>query len=185
MRIERVEVAGFGCLVDREFEFAPGLNVICGPNEAGKSTLLQAILALLYGFPGGRGHLAGLSPRDLCLPWQGDRFSGNLVASLDDGQRFRLERDFKQERTKVYRQPGAEDVTNQFNPGRRGLVDFADQYLGLSTLVFQASALIRQEGLELEKGDVDALHSKLETLADSGGVEQSAQKALEKLEEWR
>jgi DNA repair protein SbcC/Rad50 len=184
VRIERVEVAGFGCLGGRDFDFAPGLNVVAGPNEAGKSTLLQAILALLYGFPAGRGQLAGLGQRDLCLPWQGDRFSGNLVASLDDGQRYRLERDFKQERTKVYRQPGAEDVTNQFNPGRHGLVDFADQCLGLSAPVFHACALIRQEGLALEKGDVEALHAKLESLADSGGVEQTAQEALDTLRTW-
>ncbi len=36
--------------MDRAFAFSPGFNLIYGPNEAGKSTLQRAILALLYGF---------------------------------------------------------------------------------------------------------------------------------------
>ena len=35
MILTRLHIDGFGVLVDREFEFASGLNLIFGPNEAG------------------------------------------------------------------------------------------------------------------------------------------------------
>ncbi|KKL25479.1 hypothetical protein LCGC14_2404900, partial [marine sediment metagenome] len=50
MRLRRIELAGFGCLQSFQTDLAPGLNLFHGLNEAGKSTLQQAVLALLYGF---------------------------------------------------------------------------------------------------------------------------------------
>ena len=43
MILERVEVESFAALADRVVELEEGLNVLLGPNEAGKSTLFQAI----------------------------------------------------------------------------------------------------------------------------------------------
>ena len=43
MRLEQLAIVSFGALADRQIEFSPGLNLIVGPNETGKSTLFQAI----------------------------------------------------------------------------------------------------------------------------------------------
>ena len=54
MRLIRLEMQAFGPFTNRILEFttkAPGLHLIFGPNEAGKSTSLRALKALLYGFP--------------------------------------------------------------------------------------------------------------------------------------
>jgi uncharacterized protein YhaN len=54
MRIKRLDLKAFGPFTDRTIEFdsrEPGLHVIFGPNEAGKSSSLRALKALLYGFP--------------------------------------------------------------------------------------------------------------------------------------
>lgn len=54
MRIKRLELKAFGPFTGRTIEFdsrEPGLHVIFGPNEAGKSSALRALKALLYGFP--------------------------------------------------------------------------------------------------------------------------------------
>ena len=45
VKLRRLTIAGFGRLAGRTFAFADGLNVIYGPNEAGKSTLAAAIVA--------------------------------------------------------------------------------------------------------------------------------------------
>jgi DNA repair exonuclease SbcCD ATPase subunit len=50
MKLLEMTLKGFGRLRDAQFTFHPKINVIFGPNEAGKSTLQQAIIALLYGF---------------------------------------------------------------------------------------------------------------------------------------
>ena len=43
MIVRRLRLFPFGCFDDKEVVFAPGLNVILGPNEAGKSTLFNAV----------------------------------------------------------------------------------------------------------------------------------------------
>ena len=43
MILRRLRIQRFLGLTDATFEFAPGINVIVGPNEAGKSTLRRAI----------------------------------------------------------------------------------------------------------------------------------------------
>jgi uncharacterized protein YhaN len=54
MRLKRLNLKAFGHFTDRTIEFdskGPGLHIIFGPNEAGKSSSLRALKALLYGFP--------------------------------------------------------------------------------------------------------------------------------------
>ena len=49
MRLTRIEIEGFGALRAVDLHFGPAMNLVVGPNEAGKSTLQEAILAGLYG----------------------------------------------------------------------------------------------------------------------------------------
>lgn len=54
MKLLELELTNFGALVHRKLVFdreAPALHLIYGPNEAGKSTTLRAILGLLYDLP--------------------------------------------------------------------------------------------------------------------------------------
>ena len=48
MIIRRLHLHPFAGAADREVAFAPGLNVILGPNEAGKSTLRRALRQVLF-----------------------------------------------------------------------------------------------------------------------------------------
>ena len=53
MRLKRLDLRAFGPFTDRTLVFnssVPGLHIIFGPNEAGKSSSLRALKALLYGF---------------------------------------------------------------------------------------------------------------------------------------
>jgi len=53
MKLKRLDLKAFGPFTDRTLEFdskKPGLHIIFGPNEAGKSSSLRALKALLYGF---------------------------------------------------------------------------------------------------------------------------------------
>jgi uncharacterized protein YhaN len=54
MRLKRLDLTAFGPFTGRTLSFdsqEPGLHIIFGPNEAGKSSSLRALKALLYGFP--------------------------------------------------------------------------------------------------------------------------------------
>ena len=51
MKISDLQIDGFGVWSDLKLErFSDGLTVFCGPNEAGKTTLMQFIRSVLYGF---------------------------------------------------------------------------------------------------------------------------------------
>lgn len=54
MRFRRLELVRYGGFADRVFDFGaggPDLHLVIGPNEAGKSTALQAIGDFLFGIP--------------------------------------------------------------------------------------------------------------------------------------
>ncbi len=184
MKIEWIDLGRFGRLTDRKIQFSPGLNVISGPNEAGKSTLLEAIIALLFGFSEDGNSRIHNRLKERFSPWQGGPYRGALHVCLNNGEQYQIVRHFAEERTTIYRYPGATDVTRNYALGHHGWVDFADQHLGLSRSVFRASAWINQGDLHLGKDHVDALKSKLERLTGSAGTETSAQEALQRLGEW-
>jgi uncharacterized protein YhaN len=53
MRLKRLDLKAFGPFTDQTLELnseEPGFHIIFGPNEAGKSSSLRALKALLYGF---------------------------------------------------------------------------------------------------------------------------------------
>jgi uncharacterized protein YhaN len=86
MWLAEVEAVRYGDLADRVLgEFATGLNVVYGENEAGKSTYTSLIRHVLYGFPRGRTN------ERLYQTPSGDRRVGRL-AFADQGARWVVER---------------------------------------------------------------------------------------------
>ena len=81
MRIRDLHIDGFGHFSDRDFgPFARPVTVFHGPNEAGKTTLLEFIRAILFGF------LDGRSRRNLYPPLSGGRHGGSITVESDDGE---------------------------------------------------------------------------------------------------
>ncbi len=48
MKVNRIKLTPFGGVIDQELKFKDGMNVILGENEKGKSTVLNAILKVLF-----------------------------------------------------------------------------------------------------------------------------------------
>ena len=86
MRIARIEAIAYGAIAGRVVEPEPGLTVIHGPNESGKSSTMQLIRGVLFGFP----RLQGEGPRR--EPKGGGQRSGRVDIVTDDGRRLRIER---------------------------------------------------------------------------------------------
>jgi len=86
VRIRRLHINGFGVFHDADLaELSPGLTVIEGANGAGKSTFLEFIRALFFGYQTGRN--ARTYP-----PLAGGRHGGWTEVALEDGRLFRVER---------------------------------------------------------------------------------------------
>ena len=81
MRLVDINVDGFGQFHGAHLAPAPGLTIIKGPNEAGKTTFLAFIRAMLFGFE-----------RDRYPAINGGRRGGWLNVEMADGRPFRIER---------------------------------------------------------------------------------------------
>ncbi|WP_055108670.1 AAA family ATPase [Paenibacillus ihumii] len=86
MRLDKLQVSGFGHLSGLELEFKGPVTVLYGPNEAGKSTLLGFVRAMLFGIP---SRTYGSMRYE---PTRGGAHGGQLAVRGDEGDRWVIER---------------------------------------------------------------------------------------------
>ncbi|WP_339246964.1 AAA family ATPase [Paenibacillus sp. FSL F4-0243] len=86
MRIEHLQIHGFGRLHNREIELSEGVTILYGRNEAGKSTTLQFIRSMLFGIPS-RGN-----PTERYEPMHGGLHGGILKARDSNGALWTIRR---------------------------------------------------------------------------------------------
>jgi len=90
VRFEKLHVTGFGALRDLELsEIGPGLNIIEGANEAGKTTLLEFVRALFFGFAQ-RDRSTGDAQR--YMPIGGGAHGGWAIVQNSHAEKLRIER---------------------------------------------------------------------------------------------
>lgn len=86
MRLDKLQVSGFGHLSGLELHLQGPVTVLYGPNEAGKSTLLGFVRAMLFGIPSRTyGHLR-------YEPTRGGVHGGQLSIYGEEGDRWIIER---------------------------------------------------------------------------------------------
>ena len=116
MKILRMRADGFGPLRG-EFTFSPDrLTLVVDENERGKSSLLAAVHAALYGLDDDRrGHRADDRARALA-PLERRHLPSRARARVR-GERYVVVRDFERDQTEVWTSGGRE-VTNDFREGK-------------------------------------------------------------------
>lgn len=172
MRLERLEVGGFGRLRDLKLDLAPRLTVLWGANEAGKSTVHRAVRVALYGIAaGGPGRAVERSDWVRWQPWDAGGYGLALTYSLAGGARYRVARRLEEREQVVQVQEiGGRDVTDRFRSGR--LVVPGQFHLGVDEAVFCATACLGEDGLRPDAPDAaaqraDRLQEAIQRLADS------------------
>ena len=83
MQIEQMN-ATFGRLNGSQLDLQPGLNVICAPNESGKSTWCRFLQNMLYGVPTKERGL--LADKNRYAPWSGSPMQGRLLLRNGDAR---------------------------------------------------------------------------------------------------
>ncbi|HZW82850.1 MAG TPA: AAA family ATPase, partial [Candidatus Deferrimicrobium sp.] len=179
MKLDRLQIQGFGKFTDREFEFSPGLNLVYGQNEAGKSTLQNFLRGMLFGFKKQGVRRTYDEMLERYRPWLGTTYSGVMEYTLE-GNPYRIERNFEPEEERVRILDGTtwQDLTPDFPMDKRKEVMFAQEHLGISQIIFDNTVCIRQLQNKSAQDLASEIQSKLVNLTSAGEEDVSIQQAL-------
>lgn len=184
MKIERLEIGGFGKIRDREIRFAPDrVNLLVEANEFGKSTVAEAICAALYGFRSrtqDRTTDEKLAAVDAWAPLEDGPYRVTLDLTVN-GHRRRVLRDFGGNEVRVFdMDAGGEEITQKFIL-KKGEAHLGDLLLALSRDQFVQTCFVGQRALEIQSAGND-LKQSLERMASTGGASATAAQAIEALQ---
>ena len=181
MRIEKLDIKSFGKIKDLQLTFSPGMNMVYGGNETGKSTLQAFIKAMLFGLKSGRTSKDGaLPPLKRYKPWLEGDYGGSMEYRLDSGKAFRIERNFNTNAVAVYDQ-FYNDVSGSFDLTREKGLQFAEKHLGMGESCFERTAFIKQMEARVDEDGSKELQNRLLNVKQTGLEEVSLLKAQEAL----
>ena len=123
MHITGLRLASFRLFDDVEFQFAPGLNVVRGPNESGKSTVVRALVAALF-----EGPQADNVQTRSDYRWGAEEKPVLEIEFEDRGHRYRLIKDFRHRKVALQELEGPDCLTTTKAVEARiaGLIGFSD-----------------------------------------------------------
>lgn len=182
MRFEAVIAYSFGMLTGKKMTLAPGMTIIFGPNESGKSTWHAALYAGLCGMRRGKGQPTR-EEREFTeqnRPWNGGAWEVSVHIQLDDGRRVELRRDLEDRADCLVtdlvlgRDIGSEIINDGSPDGAR--------WLGLDRRSFQAIACVRQADILSVLGAAEDLEQYLARAAATARTDATAAEAIERLE---
>ncbi len=174
--------ASFGCLEGRTLELKPGLNVLCAPNESGKSTWCAFIRAMLYGVDSSERARSGYLPDKLrYAPWSGAPMAGEMEIS-HAGRDITLRRSTKAQNAPMREFAAVYTGTGEKVPGLTGATA-GEVLTGAPREVFRRSAFIGQ-GEAAISGSAE-LERRIASVVTTGEEDVSWSEADGKLREWQ
>lgn len=163
MKINEARIFNFGKLQNKTFSFAPGINVVYGENETGKSTLHDFLVAMLFGMEKGRGRAAAGEKYTRYEPWHAPSYYSGALRFSVEGRPFYLERNF-------YYKEKKEILKNEAD-GEELSIAYGDLQIllgGVSKEAFENTYDIPQTGAATGKELADILAEYLSDAAESG-----------------
>ena len=185
MRFESVKAYAFGRLQDETLELAAGMNVLYGPNEAGKSTWHAALYAGLCGMRRARGR-ARTEDSDFQArhkPWDGGGWEVGATIALQD-RRVILRHDLEGRVDSSARDAdlAGREYSNEIM--NDGAPDGA-RWLGLDRRSFLSTACVRQTSILAVLDDPRDLQDELQRAAATARTGETAADALILLNAYR
>ena len=187
MRFESVTAYAFGPFRNETLELAPGLNVVYGSNETGKSSWHAALYAGLCG----RRRVRGRPRRDEVdfaerhTPWDNDAsWEVGVIVLLDDGRRVELRRDLAGGVDSSVRDVDLAGRDYSHEIMNDGAPDGA-RWLRLDRNSFVMTACIRQADILGLLRSPSRLQNELQRAADATDHDGTAADAIVRLRDFR
>lgn len=187
MRIDRVCAHAFGPFQDEELSFAPGMTVVYGPNESGKSSWHAAVYGGLCGLRhvGGRPRTEDRLFEEHHRPWDGDGddWHASVYVTLDDGRRIHFHGDLDGREDYAVEVDSGRDVVSELDLENDNAPDGA-KLLGLTRRTILATIQVRQADVLHVLEAPGGLQEHLQQAAATGG-DVTAERAIEHLDAFR
>lgn len=184
MYFNKIGALAFGPLQGATLELAPGMNVIYGPNEAGKSSWHAALYAGLCGIRRAQGNSKDV--RDFTerhKPWDGGHWEVNAVITLADGRSVELGHNLVNRYSSVRdTNLAGRDYANEIM--FEGAPD-GSRWLGLNRRTFLSTACVRQADILGILESPAMLQNDMQRAAATAGADSTAAAALQRLDNYR
>ena len=187
MRFESVKAYAFGPFRNESLELASGMNVVYGPNEAGKSSWHAALYAGLCGMRRARGRASKNDAEfaELHKPWDSNTsWDVGAIIRLDDGRRVELRHDLAGGVDSSARDVDLAGRDYSSEIMFEGAPDGA-RWLGLDRRSFVMTACIRQADILGLLNSPSELQGELQRAADTTDRDGTAAEALARLRDFR
>ena len=185
MRIDRVVARAFGPFQGDVLDLAPGMNVVAGPNESGKSSWHAALRLAVTGVRRGKGPgtSAERQLQERHRPWdQPERWEVEARLSLDDGRTIDISQDLGGKvACRAVDVAMGRDVSDEIMDGTPD----ASRWLGLDRDAFAATVSVGQAQILAVADAAEELQEQMQRAAATRGTDATAAEAIARLEAFR
>ena len=179
MKINNLQINGFGKLCNKELEFDKNINIVYGKNEAGKSTLLAFINSIFYGVNKNKNG-KDISDFDKYTPWKKEEFSGKISYELDNSENYEIFRNFKSKNPVIYNS-NKQDISLNYPIDKNKGIDFLYNQINIDETTFKNTVIIAQNDIKINKSAQTEMVQKISNIVSSGDENISYRKTLDKI----
>ncbi|MBO5348765.1 MAG: AAA family ATPase [Clostridia bacterium] len=179
MKIDELKINSYGKLKDKELKLENGINVVFGENEKGKSTLLNFIVNMFYGTSRNKKGKE-MSDYDRYKPWDTEDFSGKMMYTLDNGEKYEVFREFSKKNPKIY-DKNMEDISKNYSIDKNTGSQFFLEQTKVDEQTFISSVVSFQNEVEIDNQTQNILLQKIANTSSTGDDNISYKKAIDKL----
>lgn len=149
MYIKKLLLQHFGKYNNREIELQPGLNLIYGPNEAGKTTLKDFIIGMFYGIERQRGIASRTDEYMRHEPLDGSGYAGVMELQTED-EAYTIERNFRkdQKTLHIYQEGTGRELQTGGSQSLYGTLTDLDKNGYLNTLCISSTGAAYKQELQ-------------------------------------
>lgn len=171
MKLLRCHIHNFGKLSQLDIDFNQNPYAILKDNGEGKTTLLNFILAMLYGLDAANARSKEESLRELYYPYNNSQYGGSL--ELEKGKnKYRIERTFD-------KKSSVKDVNKIYVNDKEVDIDIAKDVIGIDETSFLKTLYYRNNDFDLSTPD--SLTNNIIKLDSASSLSSNFNKALESL----
>ena len=165
MKITSLNINAFGKFIGKTLSFSDGINVICGNNEAGKTTTHAFIKAMLFGIKKNKSKVL-TDIYSKYIPWDSKNSYGGALSFIYNNHEYQIYREFN-ESNPIFE---IREITNKGN-----LVENPELFLNkvlhnLTSNSFDNTISISQLKSAQDSTMIDELHRIIANLNTSGDM---------------